>query len=199
MPTEENYLSQAQSLLPHGPAWTRANNANLTKLLSAAAAMFFAVDQRALVLAIEANPLNSMELLADWERVGALPDECSKRSWPKTIEERRNDLINLLNSNSSPTLAFFQGLAERLGYETDIEELKPFICGLSRCGDRLNGHPTVRYNMAVITVKEERVTYFRTGSACCGDRLGAIRYATELECIFNRLKPAHVVFIYGYE
>lgn len=200
MATEANYLSQAQALLPKGPAWTRDKNAITTKLLSAFAGIFNAVDQRAVALAKEANPMNSLELLADWERICGLPDECGKCvDTPKTTEERRNDIINLLTSNASPTAAFFRSMAERLGYEILVSELSPFICGLSRCGDRLNGAPTVRYDVFTVFVKGERVARFRTGIARCGDLLGSIRYATELECVFDKLKPAHVVFIYSYE
>lgn len=200
MATEADYLAQAQALLPKGPAWTRDKNANLTSLLAAFASNFHAVDRRAASLANEAIPSNSVELLADWERICGLPNECGESiNTPKTVEERRNDVIHLLTSNASPTANFFQSLAARMGYEIQVSELKPFISGLSRCGDKLNGAPIIRYHVITVFVKGERVAQFRTGVACCGDLLGSIRYATELECMFEKLKPAHVVFIYSYK
>lgn len=198
MPTEKDYLQQAQALLPPGPAWTREPEANLTKLLSAFAEVFAAVDARAKYLADEVNPLNSLELLPDWERVCNLPDACTDYA-DKTIDERRNDVINRLNESASPTWAYFEQVARRLGYDISFMELRPFICGLSRCSDMLNGAGTVRYNFITIMIQGSRTAYFRAGVSRCGDRLGTIRRATELECIFNRIKPAHIQFIFSYE
>lgn len=200
MATEQDYLQQAQAMLPPGPAWTRSPDATLTKVLEVFAAISAGVASRGERLVFEANPANSMELLPDWERVTGLPDECAKCiDSPKTVEERRNDLVIHLRANSEPTPAYFESLGARLGHEIILNELRPFICGLSRCGDRLNGLADVRYNAVTIFINSNRVAWFRTGSARCGDRLGSIRYATELECLLNKLKPAHVNFIYSYE
>lgn len=200
MATEQDYLQQAQAMLPPGPAWTRSPDATLTKVLEVFAAVSAGVASRGERLVFEANPANSMELLPDWERVTGLPDECAKCiDSPKTVEERRNDLVIHLRANSEPTPAYFESLGARLGYEIIVNELRPFICGLSRCGDRLNGGHASRYNSVTVFIKGSRSVRFRTGVSRCGEKLLTIRYATELECVLNKLKPAHVVFIYSYE
>lgn len=200
MATQKDYLQQAQAMLPQGPAWTRNPGATLTRVLMVFAQNAYSVSARGERLVWEANPANSLELLPDWERVTGLPDECAKCiDTPKTVEERRDYLVSHLRGNAEPTPAYFESLGAQLGYEITVTELKPFICGLSRCGDRLNGPATVRYNAVTVIIKGDRVAWFRTGSARCGDRLGTIRYAAELECLLNKLKPAHVNFIYSYE
>lgn len=195
---EKDYTAKAQALLPRGPAWTRSQDANLTKLLSAFGLMFAEVDERALRLSEEANPASSSELLQDWERVCNLPDKCTN-SIDKTIEERRNDIINRLNGSASPTWAYFQRIAERIGYKVKFREMQPFTCGLSHCGDALNNDPGIRYNMVTVFIGGNRTAQFRCGTSQCGEALGAIRHASELECFFNHIKPAHVQFTYSYE
>lgn len=199
MSTEADYLQQAQAMLPQGPAWTRSLDATLTKVLRVFAAESYRTALRGERLVREANPAGTLELLPDWERVTGLPDECAKCvDSAKTIEERRNDLVRHLRGNAEPTAAYFEALGALLGYAVTVSELKPFISGLSRCGDRLNGPASVRYNAVTVFISGSRVAWFRAGSGRCGERLGAIRYASELECVLNKLKPAHVNFIYSY-
>lgn len=198
---ERHYLQQAQALLPKGPAWTRARDAVLTRLLSFFANIYAGVDNRATFLAHDANPANSTELLPDWEAVCGLPDECSACAGdtPKTLAERRVDVVNHLTANNSPTIAYFKQVARNMGFEVKIEEMRPFIAGWSRCGDRLNGPHSVRHYLKIHILNESRVVLFRTGAAQIGDKLGTIRYATELECVLNKLKPAHIIIVYSYE
>lgn len=198
---ERNYLQQAQALLPKGPAWTRARDAVLTRLLSFFANIYAGVDNRAAFLAHDANPANSTELLPDWEKVCGLPDECAACTGDtlQTLGERRTNVVTRLTAIFSPTIGYFEQTAHNMGFDVKIEEMRPFIAGWSRCGDRLNGPHSVRHYLKIYILNESRVVLFRAGAAQIGDKLGTIRYAAELECVLNKLKPAHIIIIYSYE
>ena len=190
------YLIFLQSLLPPGQAWTTDHMAALTKVLDVIAGEFSRIHIRTDELLREADPRNTVEMLADWERVAGLPDTCTGDL--ETLQERRTALVQKVTGIGGQSKAYFQSIAESLGYEVEIDEFRPFICGISHCGDILNGGHDVRYNWRV-RVLEPRITYFRTGLSRCGERLMSIRAAEDLECILNRLKPAHTNLIFAYE
>lgn len=195
--TDAEYLATLQELLPAGDAWPRDDDATLTKVLGGIAPSLARAHNRALELVEEADPRTTREMIGDWERCCGLPDECTPAN-ATTLQERRAAVVAKLTHRGGQDGAYFLGLAEGLGYAVTIEEFRPFVCGLGRCGDRLNGGHEVRYNWRV-RILEPRVTWFRTGASAPPDRLGKIDYAEDLECILNRLKPAHTQLVCAYE
>lgn len=191
------YLAQLQALLPPGLAWPRARGSTLTSLLEALAAEFARADARAWKLIDESDPRSALELLTDWERVGGLPDACSAEL-ATTIQERRAAVVAQLTAIGGASPAYFTALAAAMGYAIAIDEYRPFVTGLGRCGDRLNGGHAVRHQWRV-RVSGPRYTPFRTGASQCGDLLGKIVRAEDLECKLKRLKPAHTRLIFAYE
>lgn len=193
----EEYLHSLQSLLPQGQAWTREPNANLTKVLGFVAGELARVEVRAWRLIDEADPRYISEMLTDWETALGLPDLCSQLA--TTLQERIAAVVDKFLRSGGQTIAYFQGIAERLGYEVTIDEYRPFICGVSECGfDELNGPDLVRHQWRV-TVHGPRIIEFICGISECGDPLGDIRRAEDLECILNMLKPAHTHLFFAYE
>jgi uncharacterized protein YmfQ (DUF2313 family) len=191
------YAHQLQALLPVGDAWPRHPDALLPRMLAAWAEELARIDARGEQLISEALPSDTLELLSDWERVAGLPDPCGAEL-ATTVEERRANLIVKLTMQGSASLAWFQALAATLGYIVEIDEFRPFIAGLSRCGDRLwRGH-SVRHNWRV-RVSSTRATRFRAGVSQAGDRLLKITRAEDLECTLKRLKPAHTDLIFYYQ
>lgn len=195
--TDEDYLRQLQALLPPGRAWPRTNDATLTKLLRAMAKELARVDQRVADLIDESDPRTTREMLADWERVCGLPDTCSA-SVATTLQERRAAVEAKLTARGGQSKAYYTALAAKLGYAIEIDNFRPFICGISRCGQVLNGGPRVRYQWRV-RVLGPRYTAFRTGASQCGDLLGKVTRADDLECKLQRLKPGYSRLIVSYE
>ncbi len=191
------YRAQLQALLPLGDVWPRSPNATLTRLLAALAAELSRVDGRAEQLLTEAMPAASLELLTDWERIVGLPDACSAEL-ATTITERRQNVVSKLTQRGGCSRAWFIEFAAGLGYTIEIDEFRPFIAGMSRCGDRLGGGHSVRHIWRV-RVPGPRYTAFRTGSSQCGDLLGKITRAEDLECQLKRRKQAHTNLIVSYE
>jgi uncharacterized protein YmfQ (DUF2313 family) len=109
---------------------------------------------------------------------------------------------------------FFVNLAQSIGYTITIREYAPYMCGVSRVGDTSDidqaaggdgtrmrwqlGPREMRYYWS-ITVHSKVYIYFRCGQSQTGiDRLLKIGRASDLECIFNRYKPAHTYIVYDY-
>jgi len=192
--TSADYLAQLQALLPPGDAWTREPDAKLTRLLSALADGLARVDSRALYLLEEADWRTTDELLADWERVAGLPDACLDDQF-QTVAERRRWLVSRMTARGGQSRAYFIGLAASLGYIITIEECQPFICGLSVCGDPLGGAD--QWSTWIVHLPTIPIQPFEAGASCCGEPLGNWTSGM-LECLFQRIKPAHTTCLFSY-
>ncbi len=213
------------TLLPRGEVWPRALGSGLVRTMRGLMGVVERwANDTANFLLIEAFPPTSAGLLPDWERVLGLPEPCFPEA--RTMAERRLAVREKLRRRpGAQDRAYFFELAERLGYhertpaETElpfelpgavartkkiaIREYRPFMCGVSRCADptwQVEPHKARFY--WTIAIYEPRLTWFRAGSG--GGRSGVdpmlrVRRATDLECVFDRLKPAHTICIYDYQ
>jgi uncharacterized protein YmfQ (DUF2313 family) len=190
--TAADYYSLLLKLRPTGPAWAVDDAFWL-----AIADDLTRVHNRALDLFEEGDPRTTLDLLARWETTAGLPDGCLSAA-ATTLQERRRALVYKLTSRGGQSIAFFRSIIAALGYQATIIEYRPFICGRSRCGDRLNGPASVRHVWRV-TVAGVRITRFRAGSSRCAEPLIKVARGSDLECVLNRHKPAHTRLIFDYE
>lgn len=193
--TPEEYKDLLLKLLPPGAAFPREPGTNLERILLGCAPEFSRVEARADFLATDVNPLDSLELLPDWERAAGLPDRCSGELEP-TLQGRRNALTAKLASVGGQSKAYFIEVANKLGYEIQIDEFKPFRAGLSRAGDALTNESEWPYTWRV-NAYETTIISFRAGLSAAGELLRSWGNAA-LECKINQLKPAHTVVLFGY-
>lgn len=191
------YTALLQALLPSGAAWPRDDGAVLTQVLGAMADGMARIDDRAVDLVNEADPRSTMEMIGGWERVAGLPDACSA-GINTTLQERRAALVARLTATGGQSVGYFAALIAILGYSATIEQFRPAICGIARCGRRLDGPASVRHTWRV-TVHGPRATRARTGQSQAGDKLVKITRAEDLACMLHRLKPAHTTLILAYE
>lgn len=203
------YLDMLRHLLPRGLAWTRALGAKLTAVLRGTAEEAGRVDVSAHLLMDEVNPLYTHGGLEDWERVLALPDTCLPAG--NTFQERHDAVLAKLNDSGRQDLAWWREQAALLGYEIDLEEHWPFMCGWHECGDPTGcaveavqasnigfiGPEEIRYWLNVI-VRGDRLILFRCGESECGERLMDWRSAASLECIMRRDMEAHILLTFEY-
>ena len=196
MPTKARYLSQLLALLPKGRIWPSRSGSTLAQVLEAAADGLAKVHVRALQLIEEADPRSTTEMLDDWERNLDLPGDCTAPA--VTLQDRRNAVVQKLTLGGGQSIGFYKQIALALGYTITIEEFKPFICGLSRCGDEVGMSAADRNNWEV-HVPDPRTTLFRVGESRCGDLLGKIQRAEDLECVLSIMKPAHTRLLVSYE
>ena len=190
------YAQLLKNLLPRGVIWRTEEGSVLERFLSALAEEFARFESRAMSLIAESDPRSALELLADWERIAGLPDKCSAGR-ATTVQERRDAVVAKLTMMGGASPAFFIALARQYGYEIDIEEFAPFICGLNECGDQLYSESSVY--VWRVSVPGPRFTPFVCGASECGDLLGKITWAEDLECKFTTIKPAHTKLTFSYE
>ena len=191
------YRDQLLALLPPGAAWPRDPESIMARVLAAAADGLARIDGRGDDLLAEADPRATLEMLGDWERVAGLPDDCAV-GISTTLQERRAALTERLTSVGGQSRAYMLSIAAALGYDdVTLTEYRPFVAGLDRCGDRLNGGHEVRHVWR-INVLRGRVTYFRAGVAQAGDRLGDIDIAEDLECRLRQVAPVHTTLVVSY-
>jgi uncharacterized protein YmfQ (DUF2313 family) len=143
------------------------------------------------MLLAEMFPDAAHDTLADWERVcGLIP------AVDDPLQKRRNAVALKLRERGGLSRAYFIALAATLGWTITIDELMPFQCGWNRCGDALY-IVDVRWIWRV-NVSGQSVYTFQAGIAATGERLCWWAAATDLETVFNNLKPAHTYVIFSY-
>lgn len=192
--TAAGYLSQLQALLPPGAAWTREQNAELTKLLRGLAEELARVDLRAADLLRESDPRGALELMSDWERLTGLPDPCTPDL--DTLQERRGAVHAKLVSTGGQNRQYYIDMAAALGVEVAITEFFPFRVGYSAVGDPLASNDDWRHTWQV-DAPETIITHFAVGQSAVGQPLR--KWGNELlECAIGRHKPAHTEVLFAY-
>ena len=206
-----DYAHQFLALLPQGQAWPREPDSTLVLACNGLSDYWGFVDGRAAdLLEIESDPRTTFELLPDWERAFGLPDPCLTNP-PSDLISRRIALVMQMTMMGGQSRDFFYGVAERLGYQITITEYAPYMTGVSRVGDTRGsdakdlthyrwelGPPENRFYWTV-HVNGKQFVYFHCNSSQTGiDRLLRIGIAADLECMFNRWKPAHTKIVFDY-
>lgn len=177
-----DYLGQLKALLPIGAAWPRQSETVLGALLEGVAEELARVDQRGRDLIGQTDPRVVTEMLDDWERAWGLPDGCVTAS--PTPAGRRLALHQRVASLGGQSADYFVGLSALLGYEVGIEQFRPTRLPFS-IPTPINGRPwAFAWRVAVY-------------GPIASD--GPPVYASaDLECVVNRLKPAHTVVSFDY-
>lgn len=197
--TATDFRQALLDLLPQGWAWPREADTRTYALCDGFAREYArSADRLMTVVTAELWPPATFELLPEWEASAGLPDNCVAGS--ETLEERRLQLVNRLTARGGQSPAFYLSIATRLGYDAELEEFRPFTVGRDECGGAIPlGLPSLRFFWRV-RVFGPRVTWFRAGSGVLGrDPFATIARAEDLECLLQRLKPAHTRVIVGYE
>jgi uncharacterized protein YmfQ (DUF2313 family) len=194
--TLEAWLGSLQALLPPGRALTREAGAVLTKLLQAIAAVFSRTEQDLEATQVQYDPLVATTLLADWERLLALPDGCTLDQELSTADRQRIASQRLMEQGGQ-SRAYFISLAEQLGEpDCTITEFQQATCG-SNCNDAL-------YSEADEFAWRMNVRNFAQGarSANCDDHCNnALQIYTPnlIECPITKRRPAHTKVLFAYD
>lgn len=190
-----DYANQLNQLMPVGLAWSRVRGSVNERLLEGMAEDLARVEARAIYLALEEfYAQTTRELLPEWEKEYGFPDPC--RQLGATYEERIEDLLRKIRSIGGQSKGYYIGVAKALGIEITIDEFRPFRVGVNRVGERLYGREWIFAFR--VNAPSTRMYRFRPGRNSAGDRLRHWRGNEILECVINRLKPAHMYAIFGY-
>jgi uncharacterized protein YmfQ (DUF2313 family) len=211
--TGADYAQALAALLPRGLAWPRNPATTLMSGVRGLAEVFGFVDSRAAdLLERESDPRSTLELLPDWERNWALPEECFPPTL--TIGQRQAMLVFKMTLLGAQSRFFFMEVAGWLGYSITISEYAPFMAGVSRVGDTRTppldpnpligdyrwyiGPPEMRFYWTV-HVGQAALTWFRASKGQAGvDPHLRIGIADDLECLLRRWSPAHTQIVFDY-
>lgn len=192
--TVSAYSEQLKALLPRGAAWAKQRTAMLISLLDALAVEAARVDERGLDLLDEMIPDRAVEMLAAWERVAGLPDDCVTDE-VQTLESRRAALLTRLQSLGGQSVQYFIDLAAIFGFIVTVSEFQAFRAGVSVAGDQLTNDGWIFYWQ--VNAPSTTVTSFKVGVGSAGEPL-RIWGNDRLECLMTRYKPAHTTVVFAY-
>lgn len=190
----EDYTKALISLAPQGLAWNWKPNSVMYAVLRGLARSYQSSDLDAIQLINGAFPKTATVMLPEWEKTLGLPDDCAIGEMD-SLPKRQGAVVSKLVSSGGQSKAYFINYAAELGYTITITEFRPARCGISACGDPLNGEdwPFVWRVNAGKTV----ISYALSGVSYCSDPLRSWgnRY---LECMLNKLSPPHTILQVSY-
>ncbi|TKA91800.1 DUF2313 domain-containing protein [Guyparkeria sp. SB14A] len=195
MRSAADYHAQLLALLPRGALWDALREPGTTaeQLLAAIAQEPARLDGRAIALLDELDPRTVVEMLEDWERWAGMPDSCSGLG--ATITQRREDLLARLTNTGGQSRRYFIGVAGRLGFpDAEILEYDPHTV------EATVDAPIYGEDWAhawTIRAPTPPIDQFNADSSV-DESLGEAAPTTRIECVINRLKPAHTVALFEY-
>lgn len=204
--TWDDHHSGAMALLPTGPVWPRDPDGVLSRTVRGLTGVHHHAWNRVRDMLDESDPRTTYETIDMWETDCGLPDPCLDDP-PTAIEARRAAVIAKRQMGGVTTPVDFIELAAILGYEIEIEEFRPFRAW-SPCNAAINpdfgtdmaGTKLARIAWAhcwrVRVLNDRAIWWMRCDSACTA----FIRdwAQGDLECVFERIKPAHTLIIWAY-
>jgi uncharacterized protein YmfQ (DUF2313 family) len=168
------------------------DNSNLRKILLGLASEFVRFRDKANLIYDEYNPKSTTDFITEWETQVGIPDDCFSNTG--TLEERRTNILLKLAGINTTTAEQFKNIASILGYnisvstgiDTSVFPLQlPFILI-----DQVEAPFTI-----VITLPASEqadglpleLPFTLTSEA-----------PEILQCLFNKIKPAHCNIIFRY-
>lgn len=199
----KKYQALIRDLFPRGWAWRIYKDSVFAKLVDSLGVEPARIEERGFDFLDEMDPRTTFEMLDNWERLLALPDECTPPGDP-TLYERRVRVIQKLTTGGGQSRNFFKTIAEQLGYDADIIDVvnfQDFRVGTARVGDRLTNGTTANdggwaYTF-MVQAPAELVRPFRVGQSTVGQRLVLVENET-LECVIRKFAPAHVTVLFAF-
>ena len=188
-----SHIAALLALLPRGLAWPRDPDAILARLVAGLAQTAARLDARADVLLREAFPVAPVELLPEWEGSLGLPDPCVGSG--QTTDQRQAAVAARFASRGGQSAAYFAAVAAAMGATITITTYKAALAGEAVVGDPVQGDSWA--HAWTVTTAGAGSTVARAGTARVGDPLQAWSNAG-LECVLQRLAPAHTTLTFVY-
>jgi len=174
-----NYGQQLQQLQPPGMALPSDPDSAWVALLDGIAAEFARIDGRTKQLETEITLSDgAVELLAEWERVLGLPDDCM--AIPADPADRLAVIRSRIAATGGQSPEYLIGLVAKLGIRAAIDPKSPFEVGVNQMGDPVGGSEW-RHVWTLRTINYPDAAL-----------------QTAIKCIINRHKPAHTVALFEF-
>ena len=187
-----DYRQQLMALKPTGRAWPDDPTARQNQTLAALAEAFARLDGRALGLFTELDPRLAFELLTDFERNFGLPEAC--KVTPATLSGRQAALHEKVTRQGGQSRRYFIQLAAALGFVITITEFDAH--NVQSAVNQPLRHETWRFLWRVNG--PQQTSSRKTVQSGVNEAFQTWGNAL-LECVINRLKPAHTRVIFAYQ
>lgn len=192
MATLEDFTDMLTRLLP--PVSYGAADESLQAELRNAAALLHDTWSEAERLRREADPRVTTELLEDFEATYGVPDYCADMAM--TVADRRLAVLGKIAEVGGQTPAYFERIARALGYtDARVSEYLAATC-VSECTVALGGDDW-RNVWSIQSSDATRVTYLDC-TGLCTEPLANWSLIEALQCVINRLKPAHTLCYFSF-
>ena len=142
----DDYRDAIRGLYPVGDWWDKQfadSSSDFSLYVNALSREARRVQERAAALLDEAYPERTTELVAEYEAMFGL-------SSGEGLDTRRERITGALNGIIFRE-ADWDRIAAQFGFTSSLQRQKGFVCGLSRCGDRLWGVAARCYLVFVIS------------------------------------------------
>jgi uncharacterized protein YmfQ (DUF2313 family) len=171
------WLAALRKLLPRGPIWRFPIGGVLEAVLLAISDSLVSMQTDAETILTESDPRTTAQLLPEWNTFCGLPDGCIPGGG--STSQQRAAIVGRLNEvgGGPRNKAFYIAVAAAYGFTITIDEPAVFTW---RVTSSLSGSLT---NM--------------TCDGTCDDPLETFG-TSQLECLLNRIKPAHTVLEFAY-
>ena len=200
---EADYVGALQALLPPGPAWPDLRAGGVEgRQLGPLAAELVRLDQLAAAMLAESDPRTANfggVFFERWEAVLGLPDACAlafSSGDALTEAARRAAVVSKFTELAGgQTPAYYISLAAVFGFVITITEFEPWdVMGSvddPMLGDEWASAWQVNFELAVNVVEADVMS---------GVDEPLVDYTVNslLECIINRVKPAHTAVLFNY-
>ncbi len=125
----DDYLEQAEALLPHGPAWSVDESGLLAAFLHGLSQAAADIDLQITRLVSESIPTGANDLLPEWEKDWGLPDPCMQLIDGDDFQMRVIRLAAKVRGLGGNGRQFFIDLAKQFGYDVTLDDPKPLRAG----------------------------------------------------------------------
>lgn len=191
------YRNALLDLLPRGKIWERRTSTNIAALMRALGEELANLERRGDAAIEEADPRTTSELIAEWEELLGIAEDCGGVETVLTF--RQAAIVAKYTSPGGQNSYHYSEVAKALGYDveiSDIEEYQQFRVGSSTVGERLSNGPWV----FTWTVHAPVATpfFFRAGESRAGDPLQSATNVP-LECTLDKVKPSHTLVTFEYD
>lgn len=187
--------------------WNKINS-RFSDFLDALAEEPARIEERGADFIDEMDPRTTFEMIDNWERMLGIPDECTPTDVELTLYDRRVRVLQKLTTGGGQSRAFFQLIAQQLGYDAsilDVINFRDFRTGVSRVGEPLAnstdaGGETNEAGWAYtfqLKAPAALTRRFTVGQSTVGERL-VLPENTTLECVVRKFAPAHVTVLFSF-
>jgi len=187
----QDYFNQLVSLLPKGPAWP-IENGFFNKLLTAWSIEFARIDAEVDRLITETDPRTTVELLPDYERVFGLPTDCMIGQ-SQTLDQRHAALVSQMTNTGGQSAIYIIQTAANAGYTITITEYRIATVGMYVNDPLYDDNWQYAF---CINAPLNAINYMTVASGV--DEPFSSWSNVALECLINRIKPAHTISIFSY-